>query len=306
MAQSAIDALTADPLDADTIELLGFLYAKEGADPVQLIQQGKFEKTLEVLNSVITNMRTEVIGYTTPSHMDVIIFCHYGRFVEIDKSQNLWRDGTTGLPLRFKEQPCRGGTFIENIALAVTMNPEDAHPAFKNNVQLESRRPTQIQLCPWFVDWVKSKKFKLVGDVQKRTKIGRFVIKLAEWKGFGLAQIDAYSLLDKVLLHEMTHGRGAYELRKNNNKKLEQQGLLDVPSANSFFKSIEWAAYGWKGAMKIAKTGDDLGGNHAPDNNADTIALLGSVCKLMNHESEPRKVDSKGRIVPRAAATATR
>ncbi|KAF1836063.1 hypothetical protein BDW02DRAFT_629070 [Decorospora gaudefroyi] len=316
MVQSAIDSLAASPLDADTIELLGFLYAKKGDNPAQLIQQGKLAKTLRILRNINTNMRTEVIGDATPSGYDVIIFCHYDRFVEIDKTQNIWRDSVTDYLLRFDDVPCRGST-MDRIALAVTINPvsdpvpvhdadpeteDDADPETVGGRVVEYLKPTQIQLCLWFVDWVKNKEFKQGGDVQKRTKIGRFVIKLAESKGFGLAQIDAYSLLDKVLLHEMTHGRGAYERTNPINGWLIQEGLIDVPSATSVYQALDWAAYGWTGAMKIAKSSKymyNLGDYWGPDNNADTLALFGSVCKLMNHGSERRKVDSKGRIVPK-------
>jgi hypothetical protein len=90
--------------------------------------------------------------------------------------------------MSFKEQQCRGGTLLDKVALAVTANPDVADPVERNGVKLDLRRPTQIQLCPWFVDWIKQKKLKLAGDVQKRTNIGRIVIKLAQ-KNFGLKQI---------------------------------------------------------------------------------------------------------------------
>jgi hypothetical protein len=238
------------------------------------------------------------------------------------------------MALSFKEQQCRGGKLIDKVALAVTANPDlgEGEVVERNGVEMDTRRPTQIQLCLWFVDWIKQKQFKLADDVQKRTKLGRVVIKLAE-KNFGLKQIgkssysrskaqltvqliDAFSLLDKVLLHEMTHGRGAWEERAGSN--VVQEGLIDVSSTSRVLSWLGWGAYGWKGAMQIARQGDELGGDDAPDNNADTIALLGSgksatphihvletdgsvVSKLMSVSAREgrRKVDSKGRIIPR-------
>ena len=55
------------------------------------------------------------------------------------------------------------------------------------------RRPAQIQLCSWFVDWIKQKEYKTADDVQKRTKIGRKMIDRAASNrmtfGLGLNQI---------------------------------------------------------------------------------------------------------------------
>lgn len=46
--------------------------------------------------------------------------------------------------------------------------------------------PTQVTICPWFVDWIKNKEFR-IGDDVYRTNIGRSVIKLSE-RNFGLKQ----------------------------------------------------------------------------------------------------------------------
>jgi hypothetical protein len=72
----------------------------------------------------------------------------------------------------------------------------------------------------------------------------------------------------------MTHGRGAWE--KLEDGKVVHEGLIDVPSTSRFLSWLDWGAYRWKGAIQIARQGDELGGDAAPDNNADTIALLGS------------------------------
>ena len=54
-----------------------------------------------------------------------------------------------------------------------------------------------------------------------------------------------------------------------------------------FFSAFDCGAYGWKGAMKIAREGAELGGENAPDNNADTIALfaigMSPPANLMDH-----------------------
>lgn len=133
---------------------------------------------------------------------------------------------------------------------------------------------------------------------------------------------DAFSLLDKVLLHEMTHGRSAYTLEDSQGRLL-QEGLKDVlaPRSGAGFFSYQSAAYGWSkaGAMARQAPPSTAVSEQVPDNNADSLALFGSsksdrltlfpqqkadriiytVCKLMDDPTNPRKVDAKGRIVPR-------
>jgi hypothetical protein len=72
----------------------------------------------------------------------------------------------------------------------------------------------------------------------------------------------------------MTHARGAFSDIDDNGVEID--GLKDVASPNLFAALLNWAAYGWEGATKLARKGEDLGGENAPDNNADTIALFGS------------------------------
>ncbi|KAI4671726.1 uncharacterized protein J4E78_000222 [Alternaria triticimaculans] len=303
MVSAAYETLTQPPLSSDAQDLVGFLFAREGANPAQLLQQGKLEKTITLLRNIRTYMSTEVTGDATVSASDVIIFCHYDRWVQLEGHKDLWEDTTNGYKLKFNEQQCRG-SILDNVALAVSANPpaKQIEQEIANTGVFKTttvRRPAQIQLCSWFVDWIKQKEYKTADDVQKRTKIGRKMINRAASNrmtfGLGLNQIDAYSLLDKVLLHEMTHARGAFQ---EWTKKGVVEGIKDVLTPNIFLRQFDWAAYGWEGVGKLARKGGELNTPGGPDNNADTIALFGSACKLMRDPQNPRKVDSKGRIVP--------
>jgi hypothetical protein len=55
---------------------------------------------------------------------------------------------------------------------------------------------------------------------------------------------DAFALLDKVLLHEMTHGRAAYE-HIGAEYRIDQEGLNDVPDPASRMRylGLGFAAY---------------------------------------------------------------
>lgn len=84
----------------------------------------------------------------------------------------------------------------EKIALAITLNP------WRDDVSTEGdngERRTQIQLCPWFVDWVKSHKIRLFRD-GIRAMIGKAIIKLSEKTPFLFAQIGK-SLSLVTILH---------------------------------------------------------------------------------------------------------
>ncbi|KAI4943119.1 hypothetical protein J4E86_010066 [Alternaria arbusti] len=186
MVSAAYETLTQPPLSSDAQDLVGFLFAREGANPAQLLQQGKLEKTITLLRNIRTYMSTEVTGDATVSASDVIIFCHYDRWVQLEGHKDLWED---------------------------------------------TRR-------------------RLITTI-----------------------LDAYSLLDKVLLHEMTHARGAFQ---EWTKKGVVEGIKDVLTPNVILRPFNWAAYGWEGVGKLARKGGELNTPGGPDNNADTIALFGS------------------------------
>jgi hypothetical protein len=136
--------------------------------------------------------------------------------------------------------------------LAATLNVESdtsLHPLTGGPFgEVNLNAPTQIQLCPWFIDWIKSKEFK-TGDQVRRTKLGRGVVRLAEKNQWPFRQIgmvaaaahahradrsdtDAFALLDKVLVHEMTHGRAVWNRQKIlRDGHLSQLGTTDVSPA---------------------------------------------------------------------------
>ncbi|CAO2647427.1 Nn.00g083490.m01.CDS01 [Neocucurbitaria sp. VM-36] len=303
MVDAALRRLNEQPLDQNTIELLGHLFARPGQDPTTL----QMEKTDQMLRKIQNEYRAEIPNDQAVGDEDITIYCNHDRYQLVDAKKKIYRDTSNDIVLHFNEQLCRGRRFPndigEKIALAVTINPERKTGLYNDNGEpLVTEESTQIQLCPWFVDWIKDRKFKLHNDVA-RSNIGRAVIKLAESNKFGFAQIDAFSLLDKVLLHEMTHGRTAYTLL-DDEQNLIQEGLIDVPALKGFFSlpGISWASYGWKLATLLTRTGDPLGGENAPDNNSDTVALFGSITpgsalKLLVEEMTACRVRLERRVI---------
>lgn len=110
MVDAALDNLSATPVHADTVELIGFLFAKEGVNPRQLLESGQMKKTSQILRALKSRYRPEVTGEAAVgiSHLASchdwfyhfrlllsraqIIFCHYDRFKLIDSKKKLYRD----------------------------------------------------------------------------------------------------------------------------------------------------------------------------------------------------------------------
>lgn len=113
MVSAAYETLTQPPLSSDAQDLVGFLFAREGANPAQLLQQGKLEKTITLLRNIRTYMSTEVTGDATVSASDVVrepgMFCLAYADISSSRSSsvttiagyNLKGTGTSGkIPVR--------------------------------------------------------------------------------------------------------------------------------------------------------------------------------------------------------------
>jgi hypothetical protein len=75
---------------------------------------------------------------------------------------------------------------VSKLALAETWNPWRADR--DDEGPYEDPEPTQIQICPWFLAWLKDRKFKLLKDAMATT-IGKTVLQISEKTPFAFAQI---------------------------------------------------------------------------------------------------------------------
>ncbi|KAF1918941.1 hypothetical protein BDU57DRAFT_592946 [Ampelomyces quisqualis] len=267
MVDAARNRLNAEPMDQNTLELLGWLFGRKNQAPDTIVTN----KIIDVFGAIRNAYRPETPRGNPVGLNDIVIFCNTARYRVKDAQKKLFEDSTNGEIIRFDEQICKGKRFprdiMEKVALAVTTNPTSA----TGFVQ-----PTQIQLCPWFVQWVKDHKYKMVKDAMM-TSIGKTLIKLAGRAPFSFAQIDAFNLLDKVLLHEMMHGRAAWKTY-DDHRDLIEVGLNDVELKSGYFglHMVKAVAYGWSKATKLASESKVMGSPESPDANADSLALFGS------------------------------
>jgi hypothetical protein len=124
-------------------------------------------------------------------------------------------------------------------------------------VSKNPNKPSQVQICPWFINWMKSVDTKDFEDAKMKAKIYQGVSSTLSKMHTLLTPIDVVSLLDKVILHELSHTRVAGE-------------SLDVDGP-----SILTVKYGWNRCRKLAQEGSG-NFNRQSQVNADSIALLGS------------------------------
>ncbi|KAF2023188.1 hypothetical protein EK21DRAFT_118997 [Setomelanomma holmii] len=267
MVDSALARLTASPLQQTTVDVLGKLFAGPGQDPRTAVTA----RTVDVFAQIRDNYRNEVPVDQPVGEDDLIIFCNRDHYQLIDKNKDIWLDKANDVFFHSKEAMC-GNSMKDKLFLAETSNP---------------LRETD-------------RKYKLGKDAIS-TLIGKTVVNLSGKAPFGFVQIDAFALLDKVLLHEMTHGRSAYVTRDENGE-VEDEGLIGAKTSRGWLGLglLKATTYGWSKCASLAKRDDRLGGINAADNNADTLALFGSICKVMDDRNSPRTVDDKGRIIPLA------
>lgn len=128
---------------------------------------------------------------------------------------------------------------------------------------------SQLQVCPWFLEYA-MKKDPAFQDAVQRTLWGKIMSGVTRIvKKAGYTDVDVLSLIDKVLLHELTHMKGA-------------GSTLDVGGIGG---------YGWKNCRKLSTVRTDVGAKrYGPEKNADSIALFASGTLL---HSGPRTVLSR-------------
>jgi hypothetical protein len=80
-----------------------------------------------------------------------------------------------------------------DITLAYTWNPLP-------------QKPSQIQICPWFLQWVQGQRYGKWSIVAVKARIFDWLLTKIT-KGWPFTPIDAALLLDTTLLHKMTHTR---------------------------------------------------------------------------------------------------
>ncbi|KAI1272458.1 hypothetical protein F5Y07DRAFT_403392 [Xylaria sp. FL0933] len=231
MARIAVASVNTVPMDPDASSLLQQLFNVEGVTAKGLIEgvfapgpaNNKGEKTgiLTFQDEITGSVESLGAGLN-----EVVIFCDRRRL------QTRIRD-----PLHLYDRKANRAVSRGNPCTSAFMYTQ----TFRRHWDL-------IQICPWFLQYAKAKKYGTTKDISSlRAFLAvKWLDKLITKKFY--TPLDLMSLWDKCMLHEMMHTK----------------------PGDSKDDSSEWNGYGWKNC-KVLSTDPTLS-----KRNADSYAVFGS------------------------------
>ncbi|KAJ5155930.1 hypothetical protein N7492_008733 [Penicillium capsulatum] len=262
MASDELDAVTRSINKAETNEDIGnvikWMFMKDGEEPNEE-RLGTLKTNLQNLVSAKTRKDNE-----TPDRKTIVVYCSLDRFEKTDSGAYYDKD--------IKETIKKGQSAFDHCkrklpVVAYTWNPTDRS------------YPSQIQLCPWFLNWQKSVQSKALLDARFKGNFYRAVAKGMSIHRTFFTPIDMLSLLDKVILHEMQH-------------TIIGGSAMDVD-----MHSLKLIKYGWKRCLGLAQEGD-TDRYRQSQLNADTIAVAGNAIRYIKKNSIVKK---NGEVVKKAS-----
>ncbi|KAI1348955.1 hypothetical protein F5Y01DRAFT_317306 [Xylaria sp. FL0043] len=253
MARIAVASVNTVPLDPDAAPLLQQLFNVEGVAAKALIERvfapgpanNRGEKSgILTFQDEITDT-VESIG---EGLNEVVIFCDTSRLEKIDRDRD-----------HLYDNKAKQAVSSENLCTSAFMYTQ----TFQRHWDL-------IQICPWFLQYAKAKKYRTSKDLSSwRARLAvigldRFITKIF------YTPIDLMSLWDKCMLHEMMH----------------------TQPGGSKIDSTGWNGYGWKNCKALGHT--------FKQSNADSYALFGSALYWAKAGSP---IDENGNFISDPSAT---
>ncbi|KAF2650739.1 hypothetical protein K491DRAFT_682782 [Lophiostoma macrostomum CBS 122681] len=282
-ARSAVDAAE---LTDQTKGLLKILFEPDATDSNNLLSIVKPElsstfASLSIEGSLSPDIAVyrkiaemEVEGDTTGSHFSLTslptqkIYCDTKRFTKRSEDEGRWYDQGTNAVVSDDD----GGIGFNPVESCKSPNINLLNPEFTDNIffafTLTSGQHFAITICPWYLDFAAQNNLKASYSFKTWTKS-----KLLKWfeidrrvtAHFFFSEVDMMSLFDKIMLHE----RGSVSIIDVGG--IDGYGMLLELDRHS---QSELTVPGWNNVRKLA------GGVNKFDN-ADSYALFGSCCKLV-------------------------
>ncbi|KAI8630264.1 hypothetical protein F5Y19DRAFT_474652 [Xylariaceae sp. FL1651] len=254
MANIAVASVNTVPIDPEASRLLQQLFNIQGSAAKTLVEgafaPGPANNKGEALGILtFQEEKTGSIESLGRGINEVVIFCDRGRL------QSRMKD-----PLHLYDSKAKAAVSLMDPCLSAFMYTE----TFSSHWDL-------IQICPWFLEYAKAKKYGTSKDVSSlRAKLAlKGLDKLITEKFY--TPIDLMSLWDKCMLHEMMH-------TKPGGQKKDVGG---------------WTGYGWKNCKALSTDSESL-------NNADSYALFGSALYWAKAGSA---IDENGNFISGPLAT---
>ncbi|KAL9618039.1 MAG: hypothetical protein Q9160_007228 [Pyrenula sp. 1 TL-2023] len=184
---------------------------------------------------------------------EIVVYCDFSRIQDIEG--NKWDPASEEYVTDdddYKQCASKSAADVSPLAYtSVFKNPTEGDPA--------RTPPTIVQLCPWFVQLIKDKKYPDMNLPSFKNFAANLWIAKNKISGT-VNQMDIFALLDHVVLHELTHSKG-----------LETQDVGGFPKA-----------YFWANVQKE----NMIGGS----NNADSITYFAQgIDLIVNHNTIPKK-----------------
>lgn len=263
MAGNALDALNKLGQDRNVEDVAKWMFLKDDEKP----GPDSFRRAKESYSGIV-DMKNKV---NRAAFDDVTVYCNTDRLKRTKDN-------------RFYDEHLQGTHNEEDTKLLDNCGKADT--TFMFVVNPANQTASILQICPWFVKYGRSQKyktFKNLRDWMGRAGIMRgFAGKIADkWP---YTEIDATSVFDKVMLHELTH------TRKGGNT--DDVLLGGKPT------------YGWKRCRELAQKGEGDPEEAAfgkpvtkkPQQNADSLALFGSAVRFITDSETRLKVTHDGKL----------
>ncbi|KAL9015519.1 MAG: hypothetical protein Q9185_007084 [Variospora sp. 1 TL-2023] len=240
-ARSAALFLEVEPINPEVQALYDYFFIPEAKDRVLSVF-----KNIEQFNGPNDDK-------TNPK--EVVVYCDISRYVERkdEDGKTLFYDPDIN-QAESEESLIKGGcgTPTSGAAMAYTVKQRDT-----SKIQ-------QIQICPWYMNFVASVEYKVARTNTLKGWFFRLVDAVQSWWGTRTT-MDALSLFDSTMLHELTHTRDA-------------GGTEDLGAE----------PYGWKNCVDLKERGGF--------NNADSLALFALAAEVWSQGVGMPQLDGSIRL----------
>ncbi|KAF7197358.1 hypothetical protein HII31_01168 [Pseudocercospora fuligena] len=273
LANEAYAAIQPTPRDNNVQRLISLLFGDQA-------DLSRVRDSLRRLQFARTKLEPEGRGMISSNQ--VMFYCDLERVRRSERlGQSRWIDSVTNRMFNDNQgetvETCKSSL---DTTLAVTWNPDEKVVPQEGRF-VSTATPSQVTLCPWFINWAVNEDYQVWNDMSLKVVAATAAIPLLTRNPFNypLTPVDAFGLLERVILHELTHTTLG---GKSEDVEMQQGGLWPLK-----------IAYGWRATRNLVEQG--VQGEDLPSKNADSIALFAMGIKLLGQET-PTYIEDNGSL----------
>ncbi|KAI9672946.1 MAG: hypothetical protein M1817_003110 [Caeruleum heppii] len=245
MADAAVVEINRDPMDPNICALYNMLFQPPSTQPDCTAQGQDPAQKRRLLNNYAS-----VQGFRPPSNdktniNDVIVYCDFKRLVENKGTGQAWDpDLQDHVEMDDDYDGCKNP-----LSTSKTM-------AFTTGGN-EPGRPSQIQICKWYLEFGKLAKHKTWFSLNPKSILAR-VVRLGKLIVGRDTRMDFLGLFDLTMLHELTHA-------------VKSEATTDIGDD----------CYGWRNCLALATRNGHT--------NADSVAYFGLGATMITHQDPKQR-----------------